>query len=56
MGENAILTKIANSDIKIINDSALEGSISLKKYDSPKEIPAKEKSQLKNPLKLQIQH
>lgn len=52
MGENAILTKIIDSDIKIINNSALEGNISLKKDNSPKDILTKEKSQLKKPLKI----
>jgi len=48
MGENAKLTKIADSDIKIINDSTLERDISLKKDNTPKDILLKEKSQLKN--------
>jgi pyruvate carboxylase len=52
MGGNAILTKIADSDIKIINDCALEGNISLKKDNTPKDMLLKEKSQLKKPLKI----
>ncbi len=52
MGENATLIKIADSDIKIINDSALEGNISLKKDNTPQDILLKEKSQLKKPLKI----
>lgn len=52
MGENAILTRIIDSDIKIINDNALERNISFKKDNSPKDMFIKEKSQLKKPLKI----
>jgi len=31
MGENATLTKIVNSDIKIVNNNTLKESVSLKK-------------------------
>ena len=52
MGENATLVEIADSDIKIINDSALDRSLSLKKDNAPQDMYIKEKSQLKKPLKI----
>jgi len=54
MGENATLIKIADFDIKIINDRALGGNISLnlKKDNTPEDMLLKEKSQLKKPLKI----
>jgi len=50
MKEKKILTKTIDSDIKIINDSALEESVSLKKDNSPQDMLLKEKPQLKKPL------
>jgi len=46
MGENAALIKIADSDIKIINDKVFEGNISLnlKKDNALKGIFLKEKN------------
>jgi hypothetical protein len=46
MGENAALIKIADSDIKIINDKVFEGNISLnlKKDNNHKDMLLKEKS------------
>jgi len=52
MGENVTLTTIADSDIKIINDSAIEGNISLKKDNTPGDMLVKERSQIKKPLKI----
>lgn len=54
MGENTTLVKMAGSDIKIINESALGGNISLNlKIDhAPKDLFLKEKSQPKKPLKI----
>ena len=54
MGENAALIKIADSDIKIINDKVFEGNISLnlKKDNALKGIFLKEKSPVKKPLKI----
>lgn len=52
MGENAILTRIIDPDIKIINDNALERNLSLKKDNSPKDMFIKEKLQRKKPLKI----
>jgi len=52
MGENATLTRIEDSDIKIINGSVLEENISLKKDNGPQDMLLKEKSQQKNSLKI----
>jgi len=53
MKKNVILTTIADSDAKIINNSALEGNISLKEEgNAPKNMLVKERSQLKKPLKI----
>ncbi len=52
MRESITLTKMADFDLKIINNSALEENISLKKDNTPKDMLLKEKSQLKKPLKI----
>lgn len=52
MGENAILTKIVDSNIEIKNGNDLERNTSLQKDNSPKDILIKEKAQLKKPLKI----
>ena len=43
MGENATLTKIVNSDIKIVNNSTLKESVSLKKDNAPWNMLLKER-------------
>jgi len=43
MGENATLTRIVDSDIKIINDNALKSDISIRKDNNPQDMHIKEK-------------